>query len=77
MPKNELVEQRLAWLNRELCWNSVNKKKRAYDLWNKGQATQEDYKNVVRLCREKIRRAKAQLELNLAIAIKDRKKMLL
>jgi len=30
----------------------------------------------MRLCREKIRRAKAQLELNLAIAVKDNKKYL-
>ncbi|KAK4810234.1 hypothetical protein QYF61_012403 [Mycteria americana] len=36
-----------------------------------------DYKDVVRLRREKIRRAKAQLELNLATAIKDNKKMFL
>ena len=35
---------------------------------------QEDYKDVMRLCREKIRRAKAQLELHLATAIKDNKK---
>ncbi|KAK4828709.1 LOW QUALITY PROTEIN: hypothetical protein QYF61_000547 [Mycteria americana] len=35
-------------------------KRRVYDLWKKGQATQEDYKDVVRLCREKMRRAKAQ-----------------
>ncbi|KAK4814671.1 hypothetical protein QYF61_024978 [Mycteria americana] len=40
----------------------------------KGQATQEDYKGVARLCREKIRRAKAELELNLAAAVKDNKK---
>ena len=38
------------------------------------QATQEDYKDVGRLCKEKIRRAKAQLELNLATAVKDNKK---
>ncbi|KAK4832285.1 LOW QUALITY PROTEIN: hypothetical protein QYF61_021684 [Mycteria americana] len=37
-------------------------------------ATQEDYKDVMKLCREKIRRAKAQLDLNLATAIKDNKK---
>ncbi|KAK4824987.1 hypothetical protein QYF61_022513 [Mycteria americana] len=40
----------------------------------KGQATQEDYKGVARLCREKIRRAKAELELSLAAAVKDNKK---
>ncbi|KAK4830657.1 hypothetical protein QYF61_012537 [Mycteria americana] len=62
-----------AWLNREL-WLELRKKKGVYDLWKKGQATQEDYKDVVRLCREKIRRAKAQLELSLATAIKDNKK---
>ncbi|KAK4823476.1 hypothetical protein QYF61_002523 [Mycteria americana] len=64
--------RRLAWLNREL-WLEVRKKRRVYDLWKKQQATQEDYKNVMRLHREKIRRAKAQLELNLATAIKDNK----
>ncbi|KAK4823010.1 hypothetical protein QYF61_024812 [Mycteria americana] len=50
------------------------KKRRVYDLWKKGQATQEDCKGVARLCREKIRRAKAELELNLAAAVKDNKK---
>ncbi|KAK4827718.1 LOW QUALITY PROTEIN: hypothetical protein QYF61_021018 [Mycteria americana] len=49
-------------------------KRRVYNLWKKGQATQEDYKGVARLCREKIRRAKAELELNLATAVKDNKK---
>ncbi|KAK4808471.1 LOW QUALITY PROTEIN: hypothetical protein QYF61_005788 [Mycteria americana] len=60
-------------MNREL-WLELTKKRRVYDLWKKGQATQEDYKGVARLCREKIRRAKAELELNLATAIKDNKK---
>ncbi|KAK4827581.1 hypothetical protein QYF61_019483 [Mycteria americana] len=65
--------RRLAWLNRQL-WLEFRKKRRVYDLWKNGQATQEDYKAVVRLSREKIRRPKAQLELNLATAIKDNKK---
>ncbi|KAK4816161.1 hypothetical protein QYF61_011543 [Mycteria americana] len=39
----------------------------------RSQATQEDYKGVARLCREKIRRAKAELELSLAAAVKDNK----
>ena len=51
---------RPAWLNREI-WLEFRKKKRVYDLWKKRQATQENYKDIVRLCREKIRRAKAQL----------------
>ncbi|KAK4819943.1 hypothetical protein QYF61_015843 [Mycteria americana] len=64
--------RRLAWLNREL-WLELRKKRRIYDLWKKGQATQEDYKGVARLCKKKIRRAKAELELNLAAAVKDNK----
>ncbi|KFQ27211.1 hypothetical protein N332_12830, partial [Mesitornis unicolor] len=65
--------RRLTWLNRELCLE-LRKKKRVYDLWKKGQASQEEYRATVRLCREKIRRAKEQLELNLASAVKDNKK---
>ncbi|KAK4810546.1 LOW QUALITY PROTEIN: hypothetical protein QYF61_004509, partial [Mycteria americana] len=65
--------RRPAWLNREL-WLELRKKRRVYDLWKKGRARQEDYKRVARLCREKIRRAKAKLELNLAAAVKDNKK---
>lgn len=35
------------------------------------QATQEGYKDVVRSCKEKIRKAKAQIEVNLSTAGKD------
>jgi len=35
--------------------------------------SQEDYKDVMRLCKEKIRRAKAQLELYPATAVKENK----
>lgn len=38
---------------------------RVYDHWKKGKATQEDYKNVVRICREKIRRTKDQQEVDM------------
>ncbi|KAK4830434.1 hypothetical protein QYF61_011142 [Mycteria americana] len=65
--------RRLAWLTREL-WLELRRKRRVYDLWKKGRATQEDYKGVARLCREKTRRAKAELELSLAAAVKDNKK---
>ncbi|KFV53301.1 hypothetical protein N328_01413, partial [Gavia stellata] len=66
-------ERRLAWLNREL-WMELREKKRVYDLWKKGQTSLEEYKNVVRFYREKIRRAKTQLELNLVTAVKSNKK---
>lgn len=52
-------------------------KKTVYDLWKQLHATWEDYKDAVRLCSEKMRRDKAQLELNLGIVIKDDKKMFL
>ncbi|KAK4818253.1 hypothetical protein QYF61_009428 [Mycteria americana] len=65
--------RRPAWLTREL-WLELRRKRRVYDLWKKAQATQEDYKGVARLCREKIRRAKAELELSLAAAVKENKK---
>ncbi|KFQ24942.1 hypothetical protein N332_13039, partial [Mesitornis unicolor] len=71
--KTSWQERRPAWLNREL-WLELRKKKRVYDLWKKEEASQEEYKATVRLCTEKIRKAKAQLELNLASAVKDNKK---
>lgn len=39
----------------------------------KGQSTQEENRNVARTCRVKIRKAKAQPELNLATVVKDHK----
>uniref|UniRef100_A0A493TP95 Reverse transcriptase domain-containing protein n=1 Tax=Anas platyrhynchos platyrhynchos TaxID=8840 RepID=A0A493TP95_ANAPP len=72
-PKMSQRGRRPAWLNREL-WLELRRKKRVYNLWKSGQATKEDYKDVARLCRDKIRKAKAHLELNLATAVKDNKK---
>lgn len=40
-------------------------------------SNEDEYKDVVSLCREKIRRAKGQLEFNLATAIKGNKKRFL
>lgn len=48
--------------------------KRVYHLCKKGLLTHEKYKDVVRLCRQKVKKAKAQMELNLPTAIKDNKK---
>ncbi|GAB0205276.1 mitochondrial enolase superfamily member 1 [Grus japonensis] len=49
-------------------------KKEVYRMWKKGLATWEEYRNVVRVCRDAMRKAKAQLELNLAKDVKDNKK---
>lgn len=47
-----------------------------YCLWKEGQITREDCNNVARSCKEKIRRAKAQLELDLVATLKITKKFL-
>jgi len=67
--KTNLAEQR--------ALVGTQEKRRVYVLWKKGQATQEDYKDIVKLCREEVTRAKAQLKLSLASAIEDNKKMFL
>ncbi|KAF1431540.1 hypothetical protein FQV24_0014484, partial [Spheniscus mendiculus] len=65
--------RRPAWLNRELLLG-LRKKRRVYHLWKKGQATQEGYRDLVRSCREDIRKAKAQIQCNLTAVVKDNKK---
>ena len=45
----------------ELRW-----KKKMYSCWKEGQVTWKEYRDAVRVCREKTRVAKAQLELKLA-----------
>ncbi|GAB0204308.1 mitochondrial enolase superfamily member 1 [Grus japonensis] len=65
--------RRLAWLNRDLLLE-LRQKKKVYACWKQGQATWEDYRDAARLCREKIRVAKAQLELKLASTVGDNKK---
>jgi len=60
-------------MNREL-FLKLREKKRIYRLWKEGQATQNEYKEVVRMCRGEIRKAEAQLEFNLAAGVKRNKK---
>lgn len=63
MLEDELV------LSRELA-QEFRRKKSIYNFWEKGQATQEVFKDVLRSCR-KLEVVKAQLELNLATSVKD------
>ena len=58
------------WTKRDL-WLELKSKRKVYGLWKSGQATYDDYRYVVKLCREKIRKAKAQLELKLATKVKE------
>ncbi|GAB0207221.1 mitochondrial enolase superfamily member 1 [Grus japonensis] len=71
--KSSKQGRRPAWLNRELLME-LQKKNKLYDLWKRGQTSQEDYIAVVCMCREKTQKAKAQLELKLASVVSDNKK---
>jgi len=53
----------------ELTW-----KRKVYEMWKKGQATWEEYRNVVKACRDAIRKAKVHLELKLTRDVKNNKK---
>ena len=45
-----------------------------YRKWKHGCVSWEEYRDVVHVCRDRIRKAKAQMELNLAGDVKDNKK---
>lgn len=49
-----MLGARLVWLNGELEF----RKRRVYELWKKGQATQEDYKDVVMFAGRKLEEPK-------------------
>ena len=52
----------------ELRW-----KRKVHGMWKEGQATWEEYRNVVRACRDATRKAKAHLELKLARDVRNQK----
>ncbi|KFQ14566.1 hypothetical protein N330_13202, partial [Leptosomus discolor] len=74
--KSRKGARRPVWLNRELM-GKLKWKKRVYRSWKEWVATWEEYKTVVRGCREATRKAKASLELNLAREVKDNRKSFL
>ena len=52
----------------------LHSKKEMHRWWKQGQVLWEEYKEAARLCRDGVRKAKAQLELNLARDVKKNKK---
>jgi len=60
-------------MSKELL-EELRQKTKVYGMWKEGQATWEEYRNVVRACRDAVRKAKVHLELNLARDVKDNKK---
>jgi len=65
--------RRPAWLNKEILVE-IRWKRKVRGMWKEGQATWEEYKNVVRACRDVTRKAKTHLELELARDVKNNKK---
>ncbi|KAJ7400180.1 hypothetical protein BTVI_107629 [Pitangus sulphuratus] len=65
--------RRPSWMSRELLVN-LKLKKEIYGMWKKKQAMWEDYRNIIRICRDVMTKAKAHLELSLARDIKDNNK---
>jgi len=65
--------RRPAWLNKEFL-AELRRKRKVYGMWKEGQATWEEYRNVVRAGRYAMRTAKVNLELNVARDAKDNKK---
>ena len=70
---SEKEGKRQAWLNQHLLvkWKS---KKKMHRQWKQGQVTWEEYRVAARLCGDEVRKAKAQLELDLARGAKKNKK---
>jgi len=60
-------------MSKELL-GEIRWKRKVHGMWKEGQTTWEEYRNVVRACRDATRKAKAHLELNLARDVKDNKK---
>ncbi|KFZ51573.1 hypothetical protein N338_04103, partial [Podiceps cristatus] len=62
-----------AWLGKDLL-AKLREKKGKYKLWKQGSVAWKEYRDAVRNCRDGIRKAKAQMELNLARDVKNNKK---
>ncbi|KFR09813.1 hypothetical protein N306_03128, partial [Opisthocomus hoazin] len=65
--------KRPAWLRQEMLVK-LRKKRELHRQWKQGLASWEEYREASRLCRDEVRKAKAQLELNLARDAKNNKK---
>lgn len=71
--KPEKESKRLVWLNLDLLVKMESKKK-MYRWWKQGQVLWEKHRDAARLCRDQVRKAKAQLETDLSWGAKKNKK---
>jgi len=76
VPHHELVRN-MTGLAEQGALTGIQEKRRVSHLWKKGHVTQEEYRGLIRSCREEVRKAKAQIELRLATVVRDNKKMFL
>ena len=53
---------------------SLESKKEMHRQWKQGQVTLKEYRYAARLCRDGVRKAKTQLELDLERGVKKDKK---
>jgi len=58
------------WLGKDMLVR-LRKKKGLNQLWKQAHVTWEEYRDAAQTCREGIRKAKAQMELNLVRVIKN------
>ncbi|KFQ78147.1 hypothetical protein N335_09061, partial [Phaethon lepturus] len=65
--------KRPAWLSGDLL-GKLKGKKEMHRQWKQGQVSWDEYRDAAWFCRDGVRRAKAQLELNLARDAKNKKK---
>ncbi|KAK4829240.1 hypothetical protein QYF61_002505 [Mycteria americana] len=56
--------KRPAWLSKDLLVK-LKGKKEMHRQWKQGQISWEEYRDLARLCRDGLRKAKGQMELNL------------
>lgn len=73
--KSRKLGRRPAWINRKLLLE-VGQKNKIYNLWKRGLASQGEYGTTAHICREKRRKAKAQLQMTLATLVSENDYML-
>ncbi|KFV15714.1 hypothetical protein N339_02762, partial [Pterocles gutturalis] len=71
--KSGKIGKRPVWLSQDL-WLKLKRKKKMHKKWKQGQVSWEEYRDIAQLCRDGVRKAKAQLELNLVKDAKNNKK---
>ncbi|KFZ59181.1 hypothetical protein N338_00715, partial [Podiceps cristatus] len=71
--KSGKESKRPPWLSRDLLVK-LKGKKEMHRQWKQRQVSWEEYRDVAWLCRDRVRKAKACMELNLARDVKNSKK---